>query len=50
MGNFSLMVSERIGTLRKVLTKVNSTDVREMFDENRRVAYHQIEETLGLNS
>lgn len=49
-GNFTLEDSERPGRPRTSVTEENVTAVRKMLDENRRVTYQQIEDTLGLNA
>lgn len=49
-GNFSLEDAERTGRPPTSVTEENITAVRKMLDKDRRVTYHQIEETLGLNA
>ncbi|GLH05037.1 Mariner Mos1 transposase [Gryllus bimaculatus] len=48
--NFSLEDAERAGRPRTSATEENIAAVRKMLDEDRRVTYEQIEDTLDLNA
>lgn len=47
--NFYLEVSERIRRPRTSVTEKNITNMRKMFDEDRRVTYWKNKKSLGLN-
>lgn len=49
-GNFNLEDAEREGRPRTSVTEENISAVRKMLDEDRRVTYRQIEETLHLHA
>ena len=49
-GNFTLEDATREGMPRTSVAEENITAVRKMLDEDRRVTYQQIEETLHLHA